>query len=55
VYDPFLGTGTISVAAALCGRNSAGSEVDTEYFAQSVDRLRSVVNADAQSTLYLSA
>ena len=31
VLDPFLGTGTTSVAAAGAGRNSVGVEIDTEY------------------------
>ncbi|MFZ0634405.1 MAG: site-specific DNA-methyltransferase [Candidatus Acidiferrales bacterium] len=32
VLDPFLGTGTTSVAAAKWGRNSIGFEVDSHYF-----------------------
>jgi len=32
VLDPFLGTGTTSVAAAKWGRNSIGIEVDPHYF-----------------------
>ena len=31
VLDPFLGTGTTSVAAAACGRNSIGFEIDPSY------------------------
>lgn len=31
VLDPFLGTGTTSVAAARCGRNSIGVEIDSHY------------------------
>ena len=31
VLDPFLGTGSTSVAAARAGRNSVGVEVDPEY------------------------
>ncbi len=31
VLDPFLGTGTTSIAAARCGRNSIGVEVDSYY------------------------
>jgi len=31
VLDPFLGTGTTSVAAAATGRNSIGNEVDNTY------------------------
>ncbi|MEX0700686.1 MAG: site-specific DNA-methyltransferase [Planctomycetales bacterium] len=33
VLDPFLGTGTTSAAAARCGRNSLGVEIDETYFA----------------------
>ncbi|MBE7542036.1 MAG: site-specific DNA-methyltransferase [Bryobacteraceae bacterium] len=32
VLDPFLGTGTTTVAAARAGRNSIGYEVDPHYF-----------------------
>jgi DNA modification methylase len=55
VYDPFLGTGTTSAAAARCGRNSIGSEVDGHYFAQAVARVRQVVTSDVQPALNLSA
>ena len=41
VLDPFLGTGTTSVAAARWGRNSIGLEVDDHYFAMASNRLRS--------------
>lgn len=44
VLDPFLGTGTTSVAAARWGRNSIGCEVDPLYFASSVERVRDVVS-----------
>jgi DNA modification methylase len=39
VLDPFLGTGTTSVAAAKWGRNSIGVEVDAHYFEMSHARL----------------
>ncbi len=32
VLDPFLGTGTTTVAAAKWARNSIGLEVDSHYF-----------------------
>ncbi len=41
VLDPFLGTGTTSVAAARCGRNSVGIEVDPAYFDQAAMRVHS--------------
>lgn len=40
VLDPFLGTGTTSIAAAQCGRNSIGCEVDDFYFQLAERRLR---------------
>ena len=39
VLDPFLGTGTTSIAASRWGRNSVGTEVDPEYFKLLVERL----------------
>lgn len=41
VLDPFLGTGTTSLAAAQSGRNSIGVDVDGEYLACACKRLRS--------------
>lgn len=41
VLDPFMGTGTTSVAAGKWGRNSLGVEVDPEYFSMSERRVRS--------------
>jgi DNA modification methylase len=38
VLDPFLGTGTTSLAAAQCGRNSIGVEVDSDYLAYARSR-----------------
>jgi modification methylase len=39
VLDPFLGTGTTSVAASKWGRNSIGIEVDPHYFEMAHARL----------------
>ena len=36
VLDPFMGTGTTSMAAALVGRNSIGIEVEPTYFDMAV-------------------
>ena len=39
VLDPFTGTASTQIAAAACGRNSIGIEVDPTYFAAARDRL----------------
>jgi DNA modification methylase len=39
VLDPFMGTGTTSLAASLWGRNSIGVEVDPRYFEYARKRL----------------
>jgi modification methylase len=39
VLDPFLGTGTTSVAAGKWGRNSIGVEVDDQYFEMAAKRI----------------
>jgi len=44
VLDPFVGTGTTALAAALWGRNSIGVEVDTYYFDMAVARLAEGTN-----------
>jgi DNA modification methylase len=40
VFDPFLGTGTTSIAASRCGRNSIGVEIDPEYMGYAVRRIK---------------
>jgi len=40
VLDPFLGTGTTSVASQRCGRHSVGFEIEPEYFRMATARLR---------------
>lgn len=39
VLDPFLGTGTTTVAAAKWGRNSIGYEIDENYFEDATSRI----------------
>ncbi|HUA82847.1 MAG TPA: site-specific DNA-methyltransferase [Bryobacteraceae bacterium] len=39
VLDPFLGTGTTSIASAAVGRNSIGFEIDSHYFDQACKRI----------------
>jgi DNA modification methylase len=45
VLDPFLGTGTTSIAAALAGRNSIGVEIDPHYYTSAAARLRETANS----------
>jgi len=40
VLDPFAGTGTTTVAAIRCNRNSIANEVDPEYFRLAEKRIR---------------
>jgi DNA modification methylase len=40
ILDPFVGSGTTSIAAVSCGRNSIGYETDDEYLALANRRLR---------------
>jgi modification methylase len=39
VLDPFMGTGTTLLAAARCGRNSVGVEIEPAYVKMSKERL----------------
>jgi modification methylase len=41
VLDPFMGTGTTLLAAAHCGRNGIGVEIDESYFKKAKARLES--------------
>jgi DNA modification methylase len=50
VLDPFMGTGTTNVAAALHGRNSIGYEIDNGYFSQASRRF-----ADATASFFNKA
>lgn len=40
VLDPFLGTATTALAAARCGRNSVGYEIDADYLTYAHKRVR---------------
>jgi DNA modification methylase len=40
ILDPFMGTASTQIAAARCGRNTIGVEVDPVYFATAVRRIR---------------
>jgi site-specific DNA-methyltransferase (adenine-specific) len=41
VLDPFLGTGSTSIAALRAGRNSVGNEIENKYLKQALLRLES--------------
>ena len=45
VLDPFAGTGTTSMAAARCGRNSVGIEIEPVYHHLAVRKLSEYVEA----------
>lgn len=47
VLDPFLGTGTTSVAAVRWGRNSIGIEIEPEYWAMACRSVRSAKDIEA--------
>jgi tRNA G10 N-methylase Trm11 len=53
VLDPFLGTGTSSVAAARSGRNSIGFEVDEHYYQMARSNVGAL--ADLFGTVSLTA
>lgn len=53
VLDPFLGTGTTSVAAACWGRNSIGFEIDPHYLELARTRLADT-SGDMFSTISLT-
>lgn len=53
VLDPFLGTGTTSLAAARWGRNSVGVEIDPMYHAHAVRRLRRHAASGSQMEMAL--
>jgi len=54
VLDPFLGTGTTTVAAAKWGRNSIGFEVDSHYFKLAQKRIAQETSS-LFSTAHISA
>ena len=39
IFDPFTGTASTQIAAARCGRNSIGVEVDPTYFDDAIKRM----------------
>ncbi len=45
VLDPFMGTGTTTIAAAKWGRNSIGVELDPHYFKIAEKRIRNSTNS----------
>jgi DNA modification methylase len=54
VLDPFMGTGTTTVAAARNGRNSVSVEIDDHYFEQAAKRVeRDTKRLFSGATLHL--
>ncbi len=51
VLDPFLGTGTTTVAAIQSGRHSIGYEVDEMYFEQATQRVSESLNLLTKATV----
>jgi site-specific DNA-methyltransferase (adenine-specific) len=47
VLDPFLGSGTTLIAAALCGRRGLGIEIDERYCRIAKERLDAELAKDA--------
>ncbi|MGK4455739.1 DNA methyltransferase, partial [Klebsiella pneumoniae] len=52
VYDPFCGLGTVPMRAILKGRKGAGSELNPDYWAQSVRYLQEAEKQAAVPTLF---
>ena len=46
VLDPFSGTGTTSLAAMRCGRNSIGIEIEPSYHMMSIHRLKKAASTE---------
>ena len=42
VYDPFMGSGTVAIAAKLCGRKYLGTEIDKNAWATSRYRVNTI-------------
>jgi DNA modification methylase len=53
VLDPFLGSGTTSLAAMGCGRNSVGYEIDAGYLRNARKRIEAAKDffTDAEVTI----
>ncbi|MGH7706620.1 MAG: DNA-methyltransferase [Vulcanimicrobiaceae bacterium] len=47
VVDPFMGTGSTTMAAIRAGRNSIGNELDPKYFKLALDRVSAEVAQDS--------
>jgi site-specific DNA-methyltransferase (adenine-specific) len=55
VLDPFVGTGSTSVAALLSGRNSIGNEIEPEYLKLALSKLQALASAKRQNGATMSA
>jgi modification methylase len=52
VFDPFLGTGTTSIAAMLTGRNSIGNELDETYVSLAQDKFQKSAAVRTNTALF---
>lgn len=52
VLDPFMGTGTTTVAAAKWGRNSIGVELDYHYFDMATKRIEKATSSLFNTEIY---
>ncbi len=55
VLDPFMGTGSTTLAALQCGRNSLGYEVDPVYFRSACRRIQDSVGLLSHATVSVHA
>ena len=55
VLDPFMGTGTTTVAAAKWGRNSIGFEIDSHYYKLAEERIAEETSSLFSTTTILCA
>ena len=53
VFDPFLGSGTLTVAAARWGRHSFGVDVVPEYADLAMERLQAELEHRGQRQLQI--
>jgi modification methylase len=53
VLDPFMGTGTTTIAAAKWGRNSVGYEIDPHYYSLALKRIKKETSSQPGKAIIL--